>query len=134
MIPLPPTLQPVLPSRLVFTRRFGFGRTLSVGLHLTAFLPFINDPDIYGVFSDSPQNVPLGVCRLTVSRRFVYDPLMAPTRKHLLEVPSRTRNGLAYPLACFCSCLGWTVPAPTPQTTLPPPCGPHQTLPNLLTK
>lgn len=59
---------PVL-LRSVFTRKFGSGKILSVGLQLTAFLHVTHGPDIYGVFSGSPQEVPRGMCQLTLSRR-----------------------------------------------------------------
>ena len=60
-----------IPSRLAFTEKSGSRKTLSVGLHLTAFLHAMNGPDIHGVFWADPPEVSLRLGRLMVSRRHV---------------------------------------------------------------
>ena len=61
---------PLVKLRLASTGRFGSKRILSVGPQLTAFLRIMNGPDIGTVcFLGSHQELPLGICRLMVSRR-----------------------------------------------------------------
>jgi hypothetical protein len=61
---------PLVKLRLASTGRFGSKRILSVGPLLTAFLRIMNGPDIGTVcFLGSHQELPLGICRLMVSRR-----------------------------------------------------------------
>jgi len=121
----PPANQVIrVTSRLASTEKFGFKRTLSVGIHLTAFLLIMNGPD-YGVFLGSPQQVPLGIFRLMLSRKL--GTTHTPTPKILLEFPSRVQIGLVYSLICRHSCPRRTTPARAHRTcyiTFPPPWSP----------